>query len=410
MSHPSKVSLIGPLAVWREQLIVEFDRLGYAPSTVARHLQLLAHLSRWMSERGVDAAGLSWSEVVAFCSAHGVSHVRRFAPPPLVILMRVVRPDCTPVKTTAPGEVFPPAAEELLASFGEYLHRERALAATTTALYLYQLRRFAKWFLPRFGSELAAMTIAAIDQFYLDQAGVWSTASARSSTIALRALSRWLFLSGRSAVDLSEAIATVKDASRNDLPRALSTADVTALLAVRMSVRDNAIVLLLVRLGLRANEVARLRLDDFNWRAGTVLVRGKGDDAQLMPVPAEVGSAIAAYLSAHRRVGSPYREVFLGTYTPNRPLSRSSVSGVVSYLARRAGIPGPVAAHRLRHSAAMAVLAGGGTLSEAGQLLRHRNANSTMIYAQADQVQLAQLSRPWPMPMPMPMSQESAHE
>ena len=148
---------------------------------------------------------------------------------------------------------------------------------------------------------------------------------------------------------------------------------------------------------LRANEVAKLRLDDLNWRAGTMLIRGKGNEAQLMPMPTEVGTAIAAYLSKHRRADSPYREVFLGTYTPNRPLNRSSVSGVVSYLAKRAGIVRRVGSHRLRHSAATAVLAGGGTLVEAGQLLRHRSAYSTMIYARSDQIHLKQIARPWPM-------------
>lgn len=396
MSHPSRVSLGGPLAAWREPLTAEFVRLGYAPSTISRQLQLLAHLSRWMSERGVAAAELSWADIAVFCSDHGISHVRRFAPPPVMILMSVIRPDCLPSRTTAPGDVLPPECEKVLASFAGYLRDERALAATTTGLYLYQLSRFAKWFVSRSGPDLATMTIAAVDQFYLDQTGIRSTASARSSTIALRVFSRWLFLSGRSAVNLSTAIATVKDTSQNDLPRALPAADVTRLLAVKMSVRDKAIVLLLVRLGLRANEVARLRLDDINWRAGTMLIRGKGDDSQLMPVPTEVGAAIAAYLSGRRRVGSSYREVFLGTYTPNRPLSRSAVTGVIRYLARRAGITGRVGAHRLRHSAATAVLAGGGTLAEAGQLLRHRSAQATMIYARVDQVSLARLARPWP--------------
>lgn len=327
MSDPSKVSLHGPLAVWREPLTAELVRLGYAPSTVARQLQMVAHLSEWMSERDVGAADLSWADITAFCSDHGMSRVRRLAPPPVVILMHVIRPGCPPSKTAAAGDALPPATEALLASFEEYLRDERALAETTTALYLRQLRRFAKWSVPRFGPDLAAMTIAAVDQFHLDHAENWATSSTRSFTIAARAFAQWLFLSGRSTVDLSGAIATVKDTSHNDLPKALPAADVATLLAVTMSARDNAIVLLLVRLGLRANEVGKLRLDDLDWRAGTILIRGKGDAAQLMPMPTEVGTAIAAYLSKYRRADSPYREVFLGTYTPNRPLNRSSVSG-----------------------------------------------------------------------------------
>lgn len=396
MSHPSQVVIVGPLAVLRKQLTTEFVRLGYAPSTVARQLQLLAHLSRWMTERGVGTANLSWANISLFCSDHELSCVYRFAPPPVMILMRLIRPESVPSKAAQPGAVLPPETEELLACFGEYLHNERALRATTRALYLYQLRLFALWFVARFGSDLTVMTIAAVNQFYVDRAGIWSTSSARSSTIALRALARWLFLTGRSGSNLSAAILTVKDDTQNALPKALSGADVKALLSVNMSVRDRAILLVLTRLGLRASEVSGLTVDDFDWRAGTVLIHGKGNDSQLMPVPADVGEAIAKYLSGKRRAKSPYREVFLGTYTPNRPLNRSSISMVVTYLANRAGIVERVGSHRLRHSAATAVLAGGGTLEEAGRLLRHRSVQATMIYARTDLGTLAQLARPWP--------------
>lgn len=205
MSHPSKVVIVGPLAVLREQLTTEFVRLGYSSSTVARHLQLLAHLSSWMSKRKVDTADLSWADVGRFCSDHELSCVCRFAPPPVMILMRLIRPECVPSKTTKSGTVLPPETEQLLVRFGEYLRDERALMATTRALYLYQLRVFALWFVARLGSDLTGVTIAAVDQFYIDRAGDWSTSSARSSTIALRALARWLFLTGRSASNLSTA-------------------------------------------------------------------------------------------------------------------------------------------------------------------------------------------------------------
>jgi len=218
MSHPSKVVIAGQLAILREQLTTEFVRLGYAPSTVARQLQLLAHLSRWMTERGVGTANLSWANISLFCSDHELSSVYRYAPPPVMILMRLIRPESVPSKAAQPGAVLPPETEELLACFGEYLHNERALRATTRALYLYQLRLFALWFVARFGSDLTVMTNAAVNQFYVDRAGIWSTSSARSSTIALRALARWLFLTGRSMSNLSAAILTVKDDTQNALP------------------------------------------------------------------------------------------------------------------------------------------------------------------------------------------------
>jgi len=406
MSHPSKVVIVGPLAVLREQLTTEFVRLGYAPSTVARQLQLLAHLSRWMTARGVGVGELSWADIAFFCSDYDLSCIHRCAPPPVMILMSLILPEAVPSRAARPGAVLPSETEELLTRFGEYLRDERGLTATTRALYLYQLRLFALWFVARFGSDLTVMTIAAVDQFYVDRAGIWSTSSARSSTIALRALARWLFLTGRSALNLSTAILTVKDTSQTALRKALSGADVRTLLSVKMSVRDRAILLVLTRMGLRANEVSGLTVDDFDWRAGTVLIHGKGNDSQLMPVPADVGEAIAEYLSGQRRTKSPYREVFLGVYTPNCPLSRSSISMVVSYLAKRAGIVGRVGSHRLRHTAATAVLAGGGTLEEVGQLLRHRSTHATMIYAKTDLGALAQLARPWPGST----RQDSAHE
>ncbi|MGH3966426.1 MAG: tyrosine-type recombinase/integrase [Pseudonocardiaceae bacterium] len=195
---------------------------------------------------------------------------------------------------------------------------------------------------------------------------------------------------------LAEGIGPVRYTAPAGVPKALPPVDLALMLAVDMSARDRALVLLLARLGLRSREAAQLSLDDVDWRAGTVRVTGKGDDHQLMPLPAEVGEALAAYLCDHRRAGSGYRHVFLGAIAPYRPLDRRGVSSVVTRLARRAGIDGRVGAHRLRHGAATAVLAGGGTLAEAGQLLRQRSSGATAIYAKVDDYALAQLVRPWP--------------
>lgn len=139
-----------------------------------------------------------------------------------------------------------------------------------------------------------------------------------------------------------------------------------------------------------------LGLEDVNWRAGTVRITGKGRDHQLMPLPAEVGHALTVYLREQYRGSQAGRKVFLSVTAPYGPLDRSGVSSVVTRMARRAGIQSRVGAHRLRHSAATAVLAAGGTLSEAGQLLRHRSVGATAIYAKVDNDALTQLIRPWP--------------
>ena len=178
----------------------------------------------------------------------------------------------------------------------------------------------------------------------------------------------------------------------------MTCAEVAVLLATPMSTRDRAVVLLLARLGLRSREVAELRLEDVDWRGGQVMVTGKGNDRQLMPLPAEVGEGLADYLRHGRDRSSLHREVFLFARPPYLPLNRDGVSCIVARVARRAGLPGRVGAHRLRHSVATAVLAGGGTLAEAGQLLRHRCAAATSIYAKVAPEMLVELVRPWPTP------------
>ena len=396
MSSPSDVVIAGPLAGLKESLAVECLRRGYAPSTVARQLQLVAHLSRWMLARDIEPAVLSWADIARFCSDRELTCVHRFAPPAVMIAMSVVRPGLIPTRAMRPGTELPPVTERLLVVFGMYLRDERALAESTRSHYLYQVRRFALWFVSRSSSDLTGMTMDAVNRFHIAQTKKWPRSTARSFTIAMRCFARWLFLSGRSATDISPSLMTVKDISQDALPKALPAADLTMLFATAMTVRDRAILLLLTRLGLRSNEVSRLQLDDIDWRTGTLLIRGKANDVQLMAVPVDVGEAITAYLSGPRRTKLPCREVFLGTYAPNLPLGRSTVSGRVTAIAARAGIVGRVGAHRLRRSAATAVLAGGGTLEEAGQLLRHRSTQSTMNYARTDLVALARLARPWP--------------
>lgn len=150
------------------------------------------------------------------------------------------------------------------------------------------------------------------------------------------------------------------------------------------------------RLGLRAGEVASLRLEDIDWRAGVLTVRGKGARRDQVPLPADVGRLFAAYLRRGRPAGTAQREVFLALDAPHHRLAGGAVSSVTARALARAGIPGPGAAHRLRHTAACGVLAAGGGLAEAGELLRHASAAATAVYAKCDLATLATLARPWP--------------
>jgi site-specific recombinase XerD len=270
------------------------------------------------------------------------------------------------------------------------------LAPTTVENYLNQVHPFLSWCALQDHSSLDTLTIHDVNRFLTLRAENCSAGSIRVATTALRALLRWMFLDGRLAQQLAEGIGPIRYVVMPGLPKALSAEDLASILALDMSARDQALVLLLSRLGLRSREVAQLRLDDLHWRAGTVSITGKGEDHQLMPLTTEVGEALAAYLRADRGDDRVHRQVFLTAIRPYRPLNRNGVSCVVTRLAQRAGLDGRVGAHRLRHSAATTVLAGGGTLAEAGQLLRHKSVAATAIYAKVDDRALAQLVRPWP--------------
>jgi integrase/recombinase XerD len=159
--------------------------------------------------------------------------------------------------------------------------------------------------------------------------------------------------------------------------------------------RDAAILTVLVRLGLRAGEVAALSLDDIDWRCGEITVRGKGHRHDRLPLPVDVGEKIVGYLRNGRPAAAQDRAVFIRAQAPFRALTSNAVTTVVAAAGRRAGL-GVVGAHRLRHSAATTMLRCDGSLTEIGQTLRHVRPLTTAIYAKVDVEALRQLARPWP--------------
>lgn len=287
--------------------------------------------------------------------------------------------------------------EALLTGFTDYLSRERGLASTTVENYVNQVHPFLTWYAAHRTSSLRALRIGDITEFLTWRAKTCSPGSIMVAATGVRALMRWMFLEGFVDQQLAPAIGPVRYHAHAGMPKGLAADQIAALMAADMSIRDRAVVLLLARLGLRSREVAILRLDDVDWRAGQLMITGKGNDRQRMPLPVEIGQAIADYLRQERRQDVMHREVFLTKEPACGPLGRRAVSEIVTRLAHRAGLQGRVGAHRLRHSAATAVLAGGGTLTEAGQLLRHRSPASTAIYAKVAEGVLAQLVRPWPL-------------
>jgi integrase/recombinase XerD len=217
---------------------------------------------------------------------------------------------------------------------------------------------------------------------------------------ALRSLLGFLHVEGITGQPLAAAVPSATGWTLTGLPKALDDDQIVALLAgcddrTATGRRDLAILTVLLRLGLRVGEVAALRLDDIDWRRGEITVRGKGNRCDRLPLPADVGQRIVEYLQNGRPTTTQDRAVFLRAQAPHRALTSTAVSTLVEVAGRRAGL-GLIGAHRLRHTAATAMLRSGGSLTEIGQALRHARPLTTAIYAKVDLVALRQVARSWP--------------
>jgi integrase len=236
-----------------------------------------------------------------------------------------------------------------------------------------------------------------VNEYAVARSEGYAPASIEHVVAALRSLLRWAFLTGRVARLQAEGVFSPRHRQTRRL-RPLDPAGLKRMKAAYddatvLGRRNTALVVLISRLGLRAGEVAGLRLDDIDWRAGRITVRSKGGQDLTLPLPVDVGEALVAYLHL-RPPDTGHREVFLRVKIPIQPLTMIGVTAAIASTARRAGLE-PVHAHRLRHAAATAVLAGGGTLIEARELLGHRATTSTMTYAHAETTMLEPLLVPW---------------
>lgn len=287
----------------------------------------------------------------------------------------------------------------MLDRYCRYLSSERGLVETTIARNAALVRPFLVDRVLGDGRfELERLTPREVTEFVVVQAGRKPQSLPRMAT-ALRSLLRFLEADGFTVTGLVAAVPTVARRRLATLPKALPPQQVAALLAscdqgTAVGLRDFAILKLMSRLGLRTGEIARLRLGDIDWRRGELTVAGKANRHERLPVPSDVGDAIAAYLTRGRPT-TEARAVFVRAFAPYRKMSRNAVTNVAARAARRVGL-GTIHGHRLRHSAATAMLHAGASLSEIGQVLRHRHALTTTIYAKVDIAALRTVARPWP--------------
>ena len=390
--------MTGPLAPFADAYAAGLRERGYTPLTTVNELRQVGRLSGWLEASGLSAAGLSGERVEQFLvwQRAGGRHRCQWSRPGLVCLVEVLRGLGVLAAEQLASASSP--TDLLLASFERYLLAERALAAGTVGGYVTHARGFLDG-LPC-GGGLAGLTAGEVTGAVLRKAGSGVSVSATQYFVSgLRAFLRFCFIEGLLEADLSQATLAVTGRRRSSLPKGISRADAAALLGGcdrrrMLGRRDFAVIITLLRLGLRAREVAGLTLDDIDWRAGELLVRGKGSREDRLPLPADVGEAIASYLRRGRPT-SDRREVFLRARAPYEPIASGTVSSTVRRACRRAGIP-EVGAHRLRHTTACEMVAAQVPLQQIGQVLRHRSLQSTAIYARVDLDQLRLLAAPWP--------------
>lgn len=396
----SRIVVAGPLAPFADSFRTTLTAQGYTRWIVAQHTHLMAHLSTWLLEQQLSADQLTAEAIGAFVAVRRAGdyqlHVSLRGMVPLLHYLRGLGVVPQPAAAVPAGP-----AEELLASYRAYLTGERGLAPLSVQRYLGTARAFMAGLpSPMTSGELEALSAAQIADFLVAEAGRLGQWGTKASVTALRSLLRYLHLTGQIPRPLTGAVPAVAGWGLAALPRAVPAELVTRLLAAcdvstPLGMRDYAIVLTMWRMGLRNGEVAFLSLDDINWDAGEVMVHGKGSRIDKLPLPADVGQALADYLVRGRPRWGSERTLFLIHRAPYLGLSRSAVVSVVAAACDRAGLE-RISPHQLRHSAASDILAAGAGLAEVGQLLRHQAQSTTAIYAKLDYRALSELVRPWP--------------
>jgi integrase/recombinase XerD len=407
----SAVRVTGPLAELASGFADELDRLGYTELSARNQVRVLAHLSRWMEAQGLVPVQLTRVRLEQFLAA------RREAGYTCWLSERGLRPLVTylvgvgampePEVVTVDSPV-----ERLLDAYGRHLLTERGITTTTIARYRSEVRPFLEQRVRGDRLELGGLKSADVTRFVLRACRGQEVGSAKYLVTALRSLLRYLHVEGK-APDLVAAVPGVAGWRGGHLPRGLEPQQVTRMLAAcdrdtAAGRRDYAMLMLLARLGLRAGEVAALGLDDIDWRHGELIIRGKGDRQERLPLPADVGEAVSAYLWQRRpRVES--RRLFLSVRAPFGGLTGHAVGAVVSYACDRAGMA-RFGAHRLRHTVATELLRAGAGVLDVGQILRHRSLSTTAIYAKVDRTALRELARPWPAGSAAEADRAALHE
>lgn len=375
--------------------------LGYSPATIKTQLTLLKGFIRWVEDNHIVAFNINEGIIDRFLiESDRKGAVRRGDNRTLHRFLDHLRLEGA-IQHQKPTSNDSPLTH-LKSQYENYLQKERGLSEVTGSRYWPYIRKFI---FERFGNKsmlFCELCPKDIDRFILRHAHEKTPKAAQLMVAAMRSFFRFLFRYGETKCDLSTAVPSVAAWRLSEVPKYIKPEDVESLLescdrATSVGRRNYAILLLIARLGLRAGEIVTLELEDINWRSAELTVKGKGQFCDRLPLPQSVGEALAVYLK-NDRPQCLTRRVFVRSRAPYWGFKGSStVSTIIRRIVKRSGLNTPSkGAHFLRHSLATNMLRKGASMTEIGELLRHRSPNSTEIYAKVDIEGLHSIARIWP--------------
>jgi integrase/recombinase XerD len=380
----------------------------YSTASIRLHLRAADHFGGWLQEKSIALEDVDEAVVARYLEGLNRQYSRstpRGRRPNsalgLAHLIEILRQ--AEVLKPAPAAEPQSSVEAWLADFENHLDHVAGCASGSRSNYLHYARRLLQDLFGDTEVEWSRLTGDIVTEFVRRQAAKLRPSACGQPVTAIRSLIRFLASKGAVPAGLQGAVPPVRTWRHSSIPRTISAHEVERVLAAcdaesKYGLRERAIVLLLARLGIRAGEVIRLRIDDVDWVRGCVLVRaGKTHRERSLPLTQEVGDALAVYLRQARPV-SMHRELFLRWRPPFHPLCRSvSICALVQKVLKRAGIsvhrPG---AHTFRHTLATGMAINGIGFKAIADVLGHGSIASTEIYAKLDLRSLSEVAMPWP--------------
>jgi site-specific recombinase XerD len=390
----------GPLSPFLDSFASLLSEKGYKEFSIRLKIRLIAKFSRWLDQQNLTIIDLKQELTDHFIKDNKTPDpIRRGDFSTLKLFLKhlsdtgVIRPAVIKNENNPFCHI-----EE---GFAQYLTHERGLSPETLKSYLPLVRRFLSACFKTEKTKLEKLRSKDISAFILKYAQTVNRNTANLMVTSLRTFFRYLRLRGLIEMDLAAFIPAVSNWRLTGLPKALEPEQIERLLkccdqATKAGQRDFTILLFLARLGLRAGEIVKMTLDDINWDAGELIVRGKGPRKEKLPIPYDVGEALADYLQ-YGRPACPSRCVFIRARAPYQGFSSSvAICNIVQRALFRAKIDSSYkGSHLLRHSLATNMLRKGASLTEIGEILRHQLLSTTEIYTKVDITSLKSLAQPW---------------